>query len=89
MSEQEKPKCRHCDVEMKKWRTPANSTWGTDFQWVCFNDQCPYFLRGWEHIFKTQNVKASYRYRLNPLTGSSGPLPCWSYDAHKDQIIED
>jgi len=89
MSEQEKPKCRHCGVEMKKWRTPADSTWGADFQWVCFNDQCPYFVRGWDHIFKTQNVKASYRYRTNPLTGASGPLPCWSYDAHRDQIIED
>jgi len=89
MSVQERPKCPYCNQEMKKWRTPPFSTWGTEFQWVCFNDECPYYVRGWEHIMKTQGVKASYRHRLNPLTGKGGPLPCWSPEAHKDQIIED
>ncbi len=86
---EERPKCPYCNLEMKKWRTPPFSTWGTEFQWVCFNDNCPYYVRGWDHIMKTQGVKASYRYRLNPLTGKGGPLPCWSEDAHKDQIMED
>jgi hypothetical protein len=82
-------KCRYCGAPMKKWRTPESSTWQTEFQWVCFNDDCSYFLDGWEHMMKTVNVKASYRHRVDPNTGSSGPLPCWSVDAHKDSIIED
>ena len=89
MSEHEKPKCPHCGQEMKRWRTPPDSNWGEGFQWVCFNDECGYFVRGWDHINETQGVKASYRYRLDPKTGASGPLPTWSYDGHKDQIIED
>jgi hypothetical protein len=88
MTDKETPKCAKCGEEMKKWRTPADSTWGINFQWVCFNDECPYFVRGWDHMMNTQNVKASYRYCLNPETGTSGPLPCWSRDAHKDNIIE-
>jgi hypothetical protein len=89
MDQVQKPICPHCGVEMKKWRTPANSTWCTSFQWVCFNDECPYFVRGWDWMMQEQKVKASYRHRMNPETGVSGPLPAWSYDAHKDQIIEE
>jgi len=87
MNDHDIPKCPYCRVEMKKWRTPDDSTWHTGFQWVCFNDDCTYFVNGWDHMLKTQNVKASYRHRVDPETGAKGPLPCWSHDAHKDRII--
>jgi len=89
MSDPERPKCPHCNQEMKKWRPPADSTWGDAPHWVCFNDECPYFVRGWDHMKKTQDVTASYRHRMNPQTGEKGPLPCWSKEAHRDRILED
>lgn len=89
MEKGEIPKCPHCGVDMKKWETPPASTWSALFQWVCFNDECSYFVRGWDWMLKTQKVKASYRHRLDPDSGASGPLPAWSYKAHKDRIIDE
>ena len=89
MSHADIPKCPHCGKNLRKWKTPPLSTWSSSYHWVCFNDECPYFVRGWDWMMESQKVKASYRYRQDPETGSAGPLPVWSYDAHKGEIIED
>lgn len=74
---------------MTKWESPPDSTWGTAFQYVCFNDECPYYVGGWDWMRTQFHVDTSYRHRLNPLTGESGPLPVWSPEAHKNRIIKD
>lgn len=89
MKKKDIPECPHCGAEMNKWASPPDSTWGAGIQWVCFNDQCGYYVRGWDHMMKTQNIHASYRCRYNPETGERGPLPCWSADAHRDNVVED
>lgn len=82
-------KCPHCGVKMKKWLPPPTSSWGDHFQYVCFNDECSYFKRGWTWMQEKFQANASYRHRYNPLNGETGPLPVWSYDALKNAIIED
>jgi len=65
------------------------SNWESPFIWVCFSDECGYFLRSGDWMLSQFNVKTGYRHRLDPLTGETGPLPVWSADALKDQILED
>jgi len=83
------PRCPHCGQKMKKWKVPIASTWPNEFFYVCFNDACSYFVQGWEQIWEQTATKASYRCRLDPDTGKCAPLPVWSSDALKDDIIED
>ncbi len=63
---------------MQAFELPDNSGWDSEFQLACFNDECPYYVRGWEHMEKNYAVKASYRYRVDPFTGETSPLAVWS-----------
>jgi len=83
----EPPQCPYCGQAMKKWRVPLESTWASAFFFVCFNDECPYFVQGWDHMLAQQAVRASFRCRLDPQSQKFLPLPVWSADALKDDII--
>ena len=80
--------CPHCKQTMVRWENPEATSWSGKFQYVCFNDECPYFVRGWAWMNERFKVKASYRHRLDPTTGETGPLPVWSKNAMRSGILE-
>jgi hypothetical protein len=87
MNREELSVCPHCGLPLIRWTNPQQSTWSGTFQYVCFNDQCPYFVRGWKWMMNQYNVAASYRYRFDPASGDAGPLPVWSTEALKNGIV--
>lgn len=87
--QEDKTICPHCGEKMKKWRTPDYGTWSAEFFYICFNDDCSYYVKGWEHMEKTLQRSCSYRHRYDPDTGHCGPLPVWSEDACKSGIIQE
>ena len=85
--EKNKIECPHCQQKLLKWACPIESKWCSEYMYICFNDDCSFFVEGWDWMLENYNVKASYRYRYNPFTGETGSLPVYSKDAGRESII--
>lgn len=84
-----KHECPHCREPLKRIELPDNTGWDAPFHLVCFNDECSYYKDGWDWMMEKYEVKASYRYRINPETGNASPIAVWSATALRDRIVED
>ncbi len=80
--------CRYCGLRLSKWLVPEGSSWSEEFFFVCFNDECSYYRKGWEWMKEQYNQKASYRFMINPTTGASSMIPVWSDSATREMIVE-
>ncbi len=83
------PPCPHCGSPLKPFELPSEAGWDGTFHLACFNDECPYYVRGWDWMEQRYGVRASYRFRVDPNTGTASPIAVWSPTALRDRIIED
>jgi hypothetical protein len=83
-------RCPYCNEKMRKWAVPQTpfTEWDNEFMYVCFNDECPYLLRGWDVMSRQGNSGISYRQMYNPERDSFLPVPVPSLDALKDGIMD-
>jgi SAM-dependent methyltransferase len=81
-------RCPYCDAPLDKWEVPNSPfiEWSSEFQYICFNDQCTYFAAGWNTMAVRGNP-CSYRFMYDPPTGGCHPIPVLSRDALKDGIV--
>ncbi|MGM0664748.1 MAG: class I SAM-dependent methyltransferase, partial [Thermodesulfobacteriota bacterium] len=82
--------CPYCGEGLLKWMVPDNpfcQTWDNDYMYICFNDSCPYYVRGWDHMDKEGNRGMSYRLMYNPQKDRCMPVPVPSPKALKDGIV--
>jgi SAM-dependent methyltransferase len=69
--------CPHCQKRLSRWEVPDDPCidWSNDFLFLCFNDACPFVVRGWRHMWNQGIPGVSYRYLFNPETGASNTVP--------------
>ncbi len=83
--------CPNCGQRMKKWVIPDSpfNTWQNEYMYICFNDECPYLVRGWDVMSSQGNASMSYRQMFNPENDSLTPMPVPNLRALKDGIMEE
>lgn len=90
----EAPECSHCGKRMSKSAPPDSpfggcSTWSGDFIYICFNDECPYFIEGWDWMWNNYHHKTSYRHMMDPTTGQTKPIPVKTKNTLRECILEE
>lgn len=92
--EQPKPVCCDCNQEMNLWEVPPINFsdglgWGAPYLYICFNDECPAYKQGWDHLMENYNHRASYRRVNYPGTDQYELMPVFSPVGGQGQIIDD
>ncbi len=90
----EKPICPNCKKEMTLWEVPQITFgdglgWGSPYMFVCFNDECPAYKKGWDNIQDTMEYTASYRCITEPGSGKFDYMPVFSPAGGKGQMLDD
>jgi len=82
--------CPYCGERLKKWQVPqtAFTEWPNEFMYVCINDECPYFVRGWD-VMAAMGNRCSYRLMYDPLTDCCQPISVFNASNLKDGVIEE
>jgi len=92
--EMAKPHCPHCEEEMSIWEVPPINVgdglgWGEPYLFLCFNDDCKLYKRGWDDLAENFAQTASYRCFCYPSSGKFEVMPVFSPQGGKGQEIDE
>jgi SAM-dependent methyltransferase len=81
-------RCPHCDQQLDMWRVPHTpfTQWSSEYQYLCFNDECPYFVRGWGALI-SQGIPGSYRFMFDPDSGTCHSAPVLTPQSLRESIV--
>ncbi len=80
--------CPYCAEPLSRWEVPNTPfiEWTSTYQFICFNDDCPYYVRGW-NTFARQNTPGSYRFMYDPDTDACHAVPVLTPEALRASIV--
>lgn len=85
--------CPHCDTKMSCCEAPPvhigdGLGWGSEVLFICLNDYCSLFLKGWDNIEQRYGHHASYRYMELPGSKEGNFMMVGNSDAFKGSVID-
>ena len=87
------PDCPHCEQKLSCCEAPPihigdGLGWGSEILYICLNDHCSLFLKGWEQIELKFGHHASYRYMQLPDSKESNVMMVGNADAFKASVVD-
>jgi len=85
--------CPHCKETLSCCEAPPIHVgdglgWGSDILFICLNDSCSLFLKGWDQIENQFGHHASYRYMELPGSTEGNCMMVGNSDAFKGSLID-
>lgn len=89
----EKHVCPHCRTELTLCHAPAIHVgdglgWGSEYLFICLNDACSLYTKGWEFIERQYGHTGSYRYMELPNSKESYSMMVGGAGAFTGSIVD-
>src|SRR5512145_1505191 len=90
---EEKHCCPHCSGDLSLCHAPAVHVgdglgWGSEYLFICLNDNCPLFIKGWDYIANQYGHVGSYRYMEIPNSKETYNMMVVGKEAFTGSIID-
>lgn len=90
---EEKHYCPHCSGDLSLCHAPSVHVgdglgWGSEYLFICLNDLCPLFVKGWDYIANQYGHVGSYRYMEIPNSKESYTMMVVGREAFTGSIVD-
>ncbi|AVD72280.1 zinc ribbon domain-containing protein [Desulfobulbus oralis] len=90
---EEKRSCPHCGQTLSLCHAPSIHVgdglgWGSEYLFICLNDECPMFAGGWDFIAQQYGHVGSYRYMELPGSRENHAMMVAGKDAFTGSIVD-
>jgi len=85
--------CPHCSKVLSLCHAPSMHVgdglgWGSEYLFICLNDECPLFTNGWDYIANQYGHVGSYRHMEIPNSQETYNMMVVGKDAFTGSIID-
>jgi hypothetical protein len=84
-------RCPYCSEPLRRWAVPQTpfTEYDVEFLRVCFNDRCPFVVRGFDTMARQGNLGFSHRFMYVQERDLCGSLPVPGLHALRDSIVNE